>query len=157
MISLWLRMNHYAAVLSIDRIWLSLPGPLNSHLYLHQLFIFQLVGGEFDIETNFIIQEPQNILHMLRVFSSCTSTLQVSTGVSHPWDVTFTHAILVRPYLLHAVPMWCLVLMWCQVPIIYHTTHCIAHMIYYVHVMTHAHVISYPCDISCIIWCIMPI
>ncbi|XP_052674845.1 neurobeachin-like isoform X3 [Crassostrea angulata] len=35
-----------------------------------------LVGGEFDIETNFIIQEPQNILHMLRVFSSCTSTLQ---------------------------------------------------------------------------------
>ncbi|XP_062597787.1 neurobeachin-like isoform X2 [Saccostrea cucullata] len=35
-----------------------------------------LVGGEFDIETNFIIQEPQNILHMLRVFSSCTVTLQ---------------------------------------------------------------------------------
>ncbi|XP_048774132.2 neurobeachin-like isoform X3 [Ostrea edulis] len=35
-----------------------------------------LVGGEFDIETNFIIQEPQNIIHMLQVFSSCSVTLQ---------------------------------------------------------------------------------
>ena len=46
------------------------------------MFGLQLVGGEFDIETNFIIQEPQNILHMLRVFSSCSLTLQVSASLT---------------------------------------------------------------------------
>ena len=35
-----------------------------------------LVGGEFEIETNFIIQESKNILHMLEVLSVCPSTLQ---------------------------------------------------------------------------------
>ncbi|KAL5011720.1 hypothetical protein ScPMuIL_010271 [Solemya velum] len=35
-----------------------------------------LVGGEFDIESNFIIQEPDNILHMLKVLASCEQTLQ---------------------------------------------------------------------------------
>ncbi|KAK3100612.1 hypothetical protein FSP39_022596 [Pinctada imbricata] len=35
-----------------------------------------LVGGEFDIETNFIIQEPQNVLHMLRLLTNCPITLQ---------------------------------------------------------------------------------
>ncbi|XP_059162921.1 neurobeachin-like isoform X4 [Physella acuta] len=35
-----------------------------------------LVGGEFDIESNFIIQDPQNILHMLKLLASCPHTLQ---------------------------------------------------------------------------------
>lgn len=48
------------------------------------------------------------------------------------------------------MPMWCLVLIWCQVPIIYHTPHFIALMIYHTHVMTHAHVISHASfDVSC--------
>ncbi|XP_021348367.1 neurobeachin-like isoform X1 [Mizuhopecten yessoensis] len=35
-----------------------------------------LVGEEFDIESNFIIQEPQNILHTLRLLTNCPVTLQ---------------------------------------------------------------------------------
>lgn len=59
------------------------------------------------------------------------------------------------------MPMWCLVLMWCQVPIIYHTPHCIALMIYLAHVMTHSQWYHALFDvsftvISCPIWCLMP-
>ncbi|XP_036367591.1 neurobeachin isoform X5 [Octopus sinensis] len=35
-----------------------------------------LVGGEFEIETNFIIQDPHNVLHMLDVLKVCSATLQ---------------------------------------------------------------------------------
>ncbi|PVD34451.1 hypothetical protein C0Q70_05725 [Pomacea canaliculata] len=35
-----------------------------------------LVGGEFDIENNFIIQNPKNILHMLKLLEVCPHTLQ---------------------------------------------------------------------------------
>ncbi|KAK6172415.1 hypothetical protein SNE40_016068 [Patella caerulea] len=38
--------------------------------------LFLLVGGEFEIETNFVIQEPQNILHMLKLLNVCEATLQ---------------------------------------------------------------------------------
>ena len=41
--------------------------------------VFQLVGGEFDLETNFVIQDPENILQMLNVLSSCSEKLQVSS------------------------------------------------------------------------------
>lgn len=36
-----------------------------------------LVGGEFDMELNFVIQHPQNILHMLDLLDHCPSSLQV--------------------------------------------------------------------------------
>ncbi|XP_052829518.1 neurobeachin isoform X4 [Octopus bimaculoides] len=35
-----------------------------------------LVGGEFEIETNFIIQDPHNVHHMLDVLKVCSATLQ---------------------------------------------------------------------------------
>lgn len=35
-----------------------------------------LVGGEFDMELNFVIQHPQNILHMLDLLDHCPSSLQ---------------------------------------------------------------------------------
>lgn len=38
--------------------------------------LYLLVGGEFDIENNFIIQEEQNIMHMLRLLTHCPLTLQ---------------------------------------------------------------------------------
>ncbi|GFV45030.1 neurobeachin [Trichonephila clavipes] len=40
--------------------------------YLHEL----LVGGEFDMELNFVIQQPQNIVHMLDLLDHCPSNLQ---------------------------------------------------------------------------------
>uniref|UniRef100_A0A2C9K5K0 Uncharacterized protein n=1 Tax=Biomphalaria glabrata TaxID=6526 RepID=A0A2C9K5K0_BIOGL len=38
--------------------------------------LYLLVGGEFDIESNFVIQDPLNILHMLKLLGSCPNTLQ---------------------------------------------------------------------------------
>ncbi|XP_005103298.2 neurobeachin, partial [Aplysia californica] len=35
-----------------------------------------LVGDDFDIENNFVIQDPQNIVHMLKLLASCPHTLQ---------------------------------------------------------------------------------
>ncbi|KAL3880049.1 hypothetical protein ACJMK2_032321, partial [Sinanodonta woodiana] len=35
-----------------------------------------LVGGEFEIETNFVIQESHNILHMLNLLAQCPHNLQ---------------------------------------------------------------------------------
>ena len=35
-----------------------------------------LVGGEFELESNFIIQDPENVVHMLQLTDSCTTTLQ---------------------------------------------------------------------------------
>ncbi|GFU03376.1 neurobeachin [Nephila pilipes] len=35
-----------------------------------------LVGGEFDMELNFVIQQPQNIVHMLDLLDHCPSNLQ---------------------------------------------------------------------------------
>ncbi|KAJ6638681.1 Neurobeachin [Pseudolycoriella hygida] len=37
---------------------------------------FQLVGGEFDMELNFVIQDAQNIKHMLELLDHCPPTLQ---------------------------------------------------------------------------------
>lgn len=44
------------------------------------LFFFhvQLVGGEFDMELNFVIQDAQNIRHMLELLDHCPPNLQVS-------------------------------------------------------------------------------
>lgn len=38
---------------------------------------FQLVGGEFDMELNFVIQDAQNIRHMLELLDHCPPNLQV--------------------------------------------------------------------------------
>ncbi|XP_046801805.1 neurobeachin-like isoform X2 [Lucilia cuprina] len=35
-----------------------------------------LVGGEFDMELNFVIQDAQNIKHMLELLDHCPSNLQ---------------------------------------------------------------------------------
>lgn len=37
----------------------------------------QLVGGEFDMELNFVIQDAQNIKHMLELLDHCPPSLQV--------------------------------------------------------------------------------
>ncbi|XP_023318209.1 neurobeachin isoform X4 [Trichogramma pretiosum] len=37
---------------------------------------FSLVGGEFDMELNFVIQDAQNIRHMLELLDHCPSNLQ---------------------------------------------------------------------------------
>ena len=39
-------------------------------------FFFQLVGGEFDLEMNFVIVESKNIVHMLELLDSCPPSLQ---------------------------------------------------------------------------------
>lgn len=41
--------------------------------------VFQLVGGEFDMELNFVIQDAQNIRHMLELLDHCPPNLQVSS------------------------------------------------------------------------------
>lgn len=38
----------------------------------------QLVGGEFDMELNFVIQDAQNIKHMLELLDHCPPNLQVT-------------------------------------------------------------------------------
>ncbi|CAG0902908.1 unnamed protein product [Cyprideis torosa] len=35
-----------------------------------------LVGGEFDIELNFVIKDPRNIIHMIRLLDNCSTPLQ---------------------------------------------------------------------------------
>lgn len=40
--------------------------------------LLQLVGGEFDMELNFVIQDAQNIRHMLELLDHCPPNLQVS-------------------------------------------------------------------------------
>lgn len=42
-------------------------------------FFLQLVGGEFDMELNFVIQDAQNIKHMLELLDHCPPNLQVSS------------------------------------------------------------------------------
>jgi len=36
----------------------------------------QLVGGQFEMESNFVINNPDTILHMLTLMDSCSMTLQ---------------------------------------------------------------------------------
>ncbi|XP_048243612.1 neurobeachin-like isoform X2 [Haliotis rufescens] len=55
-----------------------------------------LVGGEFDIEVNFVIQEAQNILHMLQLLKTCPITLQAEI-----WSV-FTATLKKSRRNLHA-------------------------------------------------------
>ncbi|GFR89635.1 neurobeachin [Elysia marginata] len=38
--------------------------------------LYLLVAGDFDIESNFVIQDPQNVLHMLKLLEACPHTLQ---------------------------------------------------------------------------------
>ena len=41
-------------------------------------FLFQLVGGEFDMELNFVIQDGESVVHMLEFLDNCPCNLQVS-------------------------------------------------------------------------------
>ncbi|KAI5702596.1 hypothetical protein M8J75_001879 [Diaphorina citri] len=47
-----------------------------------KVLLFDLVGGEFDMELNFIIQDAQNIRHMLELLDHCPPHLQVKWGES---------------------------------------------------------------------------
>jgi len=38
----------------------------------------QLVGGQFEMESNFVINDPDTILQMLTLMDSCSMTLQAS-------------------------------------------------------------------------------
>lgn len=40
------------------------------------LLVLQLVGGEFDLEMNFIIQEPESIICMVELLDKCEPTCQ---------------------------------------------------------------------------------
>lgn len=51
-------------------------------------FCLQLVGGEFDMELNFVIQDAQNIRHMLELLDHCPPNLQVSNGRNVQLDQT---------------------------------------------------------------------
>ncbi|KAF0772297.1 neurobeachin isoform X2 [Aphis craccivora] len=42
-----------------------------------------LVGGEFDMELNFIIQDAQNIRHMLELLDHCPPNLQFKADVNY--------------------------------------------------------------------------
>ena len=42
------------------------------------------MGGEFDIEANFVIQDPKNVLQMLNLLQTCPETLQVSLSLLGP-------------------------------------------------------------------------
>jgi len=42
------------------------------------LVCVQLVGGQFEMESNFVINDPDTILHMLTLMDSCSMTLQAS-------------------------------------------------------------------------------
>ena len=39
----------------------------------------QLVGGQFEMESNFVINDPDTILQMLTLMDSCSVTLQASS------------------------------------------------------------------------------
>ncbi|KAK6975759.1 neurobeachin-like isoform X6 [Biomphalaria glabrata] len=55
--------------------------------------LYLLVGGEFDIESNFVIQDPLNILHMLKLLGSCPNTLQVILTNCLADDSLFKHHV----------------------------------------------------------------
>lgn len=42
------------------------------------------MGGEFELETNFIVQDAENVVHMLELMDSCSATLQVSKVSNEP-------------------------------------------------------------------------
>ena len=67
-------------------------------------FFFQLVGGEFDMELNFVIQQPQNIVHMLDLLDHCPSNLQVSINANKIFLYIFTFLkvlILFKAFVMH--------------------------------------------------------
>lgn len=39
--------------------------------------IFQLVGGAFDIESRFIIEDPENVVRMVKLLDNASERLQV--------------------------------------------------------------------------------
>lgn len=47
-------------------------------MFMIIIISFQLVGGEFDMELNFVIQDAQNIKHMLELLDHCPPNLQVT-------------------------------------------------------------------------------
>lgn len=47
-----------------------------NRILIYVSFSLQLVGGEFDMELNFVIQDAQNIKHMLELLDHCPPNLQ---------------------------------------------------------------------------------
>ncbi|CAB3374575.1 Hypothetical predicted protein [Cloeon dipterum] len=54
---------------------------------------FSLVGGEFDMELNFVIQDAQNIRHMLELLDHCPPSLQSPSHDSSCWSANATAAV----------------------------------------------------------------
>ncbi|CAB3374574.1 Hypothetical predicted protein [Cloeon dipterum] len=52
-----------------------------------------LVGGEFDMELNFVIQDAQNIRHMLELLDHCPPSLQSPSHDSSCWSANATAAV----------------------------------------------------------------
>ena len=66
----------------------------------------QLVGGEFDLESNFVIVEPKNISRMLGLLDHCPVSLQAEI-----WSVFI--AILRKS--VRNLQVWSLTLFFCVV------------------------------------------
>ncbi|EFN83574.1 Putative neurobeachin-like protein [Harpegnathos saltator] len=71
-----------AALLRVKGIIVSVNYDTRTLYDYHQNALFhfyvQLVGGEFDMELNFVIEDAQNIRHMLELLDHCPPNLQVS-------------------------------------------------------------------------------
>ena len=50
-------------------------------------FHFQLVGGEFDLELNFVISDPRNLPHMLALLDSCADNEATKLLQAEIWSV----------------------------------------------------------------------
>ena len=50
-------------------------------------FHFQLVGGEFDLELNFVISDPRNLPHMLALLDSCAEDESTKLLQAEVWSV----------------------------------------------------------------------
>jgi hypothetical protein len=62
--------------------------------------LLQLVGGEFDMELNFVIQDAQNIKHMLELLDHCPSNLQVIIWIEYVQNLALVVSVLRCQYCL---------------------------------------------------------
>lgn len=72
---------NYKLLLTIPISWY--VGTLIRNTCNKVYILFQLVGGEFDMELNFVIQDAQNIRHMLELLDHCPPNLQVSRYINY--------------------------------------------------------------------------
>ncbi len=73
-------MHHVPAAAAVAQKWQNLLLTFDSRLFkTFSLIYFQLVGGEFDLEHNFVIVTPSNIHHVLELLDECPPSLQAET------------------------------------------------------------------------------